>query len=146
MIDLDTASRLVDGALEHARAHDMAPMTVAVLDARGCLVAFKMQDGSGLLRPQIAIGKAWGALGMGLGTRALAVRATERPSFFAALAALAPEGRMVPVPGGVLIRLADGELLGAAGASGDLSDNDEACLVAAIEAVGLRADPGDPDG
>ena len=141
VLTLLQASRIVDEALAHARRHNFAPLTVAVLDARGCLVALKMEDGSSLLRPDIATGKAWGALGMGFGTRSLAARAEKSPSFFAALASLAG-GRIVPVPGGVLIRSAEGEVIGAAGASGDNSDNDEASLIAGIEAAGLHADPG----
>ncbi len=144
MLTLLQASRIVDEALAYARRHNFAPLTVAVLDARGCLVALKMEDGSSLLRPEIATGKAWGALGMGVGTRALAARAPKSPTFFTALASLAG-GRIVPVPGGVLIRSAEGEIIGAAGASGDNSDNDEASLVAGIEAAGLRADTGEPN-
>jgi uncharacterized protein GlcG (DUF336 family) len=135
------ASRIVDEALAYARRNQLAPMTVAVLDARGCVVALKMEDGSGLLRPEIATGKGWGALGMGFGTRTLAARAEQVPSFFGALASLAG-GRVLPVPGGVLIRSEDGAVIGAAGASGDLSDKDEASAIAGIEAAGLRADPG----
>ena len=75
MLTLSQASSIVDHALAYARAHDLAPMTIAALDARGCLVALKMEDGSGLMRPDIAAGKAWGALGMGFGTRNLAGRA-----------------------------------------------------------------------
>ena len=141
MLTLLQASRIVDEALAYARLHNFAPITVAVLDARGCVVALKMEDGSSILRPDIAAGKAWGALGMGFGTRGLAARAEKNPSFFAALASLAG-GRVVPVPGGVLIRSAEGEIIGAAGASGDISDNDEACLIAGVEAAGLHADPG----
>jgi uncharacterized protein GlcG (DUF336 family) len=145
VVTLLQASRIVDEALAYARRHQFAPVTVTVLDARGCVVALKMEDGSSLLRPEIAIGKAWSALGMGAGTRNLAARAQKFPSFFGALASLAG-GQMVPAPGGVLIRSDGGEVIGAAGASGDNSDNDEACLVAGIEASGLRADPGDPQG
>jgi uncharacterized protein GlcG (DUF336 family) len=144
MLNLLQASRIVDEALAYARRHQLAPITVAVLDARGCVVALKMEDGSSLLRPEIAAGKGWSALGMGFGTRTLAARAAKAPSFFGALASLA-EGRMLPVPGGVLIRSDEGEVIGAAGASGDVSDKDEACVVAGIEAAGLRADPGDSD-
>lgn len=144
MLTLLQASRIVDEALAYARRHTFAPLTVAVLDARGCVVVLKMEDGSSLLRPEIATGKAWSALGMGAGTRNLAARAQRAPSFFAALASLAG-GRMVPAPGSVLIRSDGGEIIGAAGASGDNSDNDEASLVAGIEAAGLRADPGAPD-
>jgi uncharacterized protein GlcG (DUF336 family) len=142
MLTLVQASRIVDEALAYARSHNFAPLTVAVLDARGCLVAFKMEDSSSLLRPEIATGKAWGALGMGIGSRALAARTKTSPGFFTALVSLAG-GRLVPVPGGVLIRSQEGEIIGAAGASGDNSDNDEASLVAAIEAAGLRADTGE---
>jgi uncharacterized protein GlcG (DUF336 family) len=141
MIKLPASSLIVDNALTYARSHKLAPLTVAVLDARGCTIALKAEDGSSLLRPEIAQGKAWGALGMGVGTRSLASRAEKLPAFFNTLAALSG-GRIVPVPGGVLIRSSEGEVLGACGASGDTADNDEACVVAAIESAGFIADPG----
>ena len=143
MISLSQASRIVDAALSRARDDSFDPMTIAVLDARGCLVALKMEDGSSLLRPEIAGGKAWSALAMGFGTRNLASRAEKLPAFFGALASLA-DGRMLTVPGGVLIRDDAGNVIGAAGASGDIADNDEACVLAGIEAAGLSADPGTP--
>jgi uncharacterized protein GlcG (DUF336 family) len=115
-----------------------------VLDSGGHLVAFKREDKSGLLRFDIAFGKAWGALGMGFGSRTLAARAGKTPMFITALAAVSA-GRMVPVPGGVLIRNAAGDLLGAVGISGDTSERDEMCALAGIEAAGLRADPGSSD-
>jgi uncharacterized protein GlcG (DUF336 family) len=138
MITLLEASAIVDASLGHAREQGLAPMTVAVLDARGCTVCLKVEDGSSLLRPEIASGKAWSALGMGFGTR---TRAANLPSFFGALAALA-DGRVLPVPGGVLIRSGDGQIVGAGGASGDVADEDEACLVAGITATGYTPDPG----
>ncbi|MDB6091858.1 MAG: hypothetical protein JWN85_4642 [Gammaproteobacteria bacterium] len=141
MIKLLAASLIVDNALAYARSHKFAPLTVAVLDARGCTVMLKAEDGCSLLRPEIAQGKAWGALGMGFGTRALASRAEKLPAFFNALAALSG-GRIVPVPGGVLILSSERELLGACGASGDHADNDEACVIAGIESAGLLAEPG----
>jgi len=141
MIKLLASSLIVDNALAYARSHKLAPLTVAVLDARGCTIALKAEDGSSLLRPEIAQGKAWGALGMGVGTRSLASRAEKLPAFFNTLAALSG-GRIVPVPGGVLILSSEREVLGACGASGDTADNDEACIVAAIESAGLIADPG----
>src|ERR1700688_1691412 len=141
MIKLFASSSIVDNALAYARAHKLAPLTVAVLDPRGCTIALKAEDGSSLLRPEIAQGKAWGALGMGIGTRTLASRAEKLPAFFNTLAALSG-GRIVPVPGGVLIRSSQGEVIGACGASGDTGDNDEACVVAAIESAGFIADPG----
>jgi uncharacterized protein GlcG (DUF336 family) len=144
MISLAQASTIVDAALRKGRELDCAPLTVAVLDSGGHLVAFKREDKSGLLRFDIAFGKAWGALGMGFGSRTLAARAGKTPMFFTALAAVSG-GRMVPVPGGVLIRDAAGDLLGAAGISGDTSERDETCALAGIEAAGLRADPGSSD-
>ncbi len=141
MIGLTQAVTIVEKALQHARSSKLAPMTVAVLDARGCVVALQMEDGSSLLRPEIASGKAWSALGMGFGTRNLAGRAQNLPSFFGALASLA-DGRVLPVPGGVLIRSKEGAVIGSAGASGDVADNDEACVVAGIEAAGFTPDPG----
>ena len=141
MISLSDASRVVDHALKSAREMNLPPMTVAVLDARGCLVSFKMEDGSSLLREQIARAKAWSALGMGMGTRTLMSRAAHHPSFFVALSSLA-EGSTVPVPGGVLIRSQHGTVVGAVGVSGDIPDKDEACAVAGILSVDLVADPG----
>jgi uncharacterized protein GlcG (DUF336 family) len=141
MISLAQASTIVDAALRKGRELNCAPLTVAALDSGGHLVAFKREDKSGLLRFDIAFGKAWGALGMGFGSRTLAARAGKTPMFFTALAAVSA-GRMVPVPGGVLIRNAAGELLGAVGISGDTSERDEMCALAGIEAAGLRADPG----
>jgi uncharacterized protein GlcG (DUF336 family) len=135
------ASKIVDLALEMGRERKCMPLTVAVLDAGGHLVALKREDDSGILRPGIAQAKAWGALGMGLGGRALAARAAAAPAFFAALTDISG-GRIAPVPGGVLVRDSDGHVVGAVGISGDHPDNDEACAIYAIESVGLKADGG----
>ncbi|HEV7445102.1 MAG TPA: heme-binding protein [Steroidobacteraceae bacterium] len=140
-LTLESAARIVDGALEHAKTLKLKPLTVAVLDAGGHLVAFKRQDRSGILRPDIAQGKAWGALGMGMGGRALAERAQQAPAFFVALAS-ASGGRVIPVPGGVLIKSATDEIIGAVGISGDHPEKDEACAIYSIELVGLVAQPG----
>jgi uncharacterized protein GlcG (DUF336 family) len=140
-VTLAQASTIVDVALKKARETNLAPLTVAVLDAGGHLVAFKREDESGILRFDIAFGKAWGALGMGFGSRTLAGRAAKTPQFFTMLAA-ASSGRIVTNPGGVLIRDGGGAIIGACGISGDTSDKDEMCAVAGIEAAGLKADPG----
>lgn len=140
-VSLAQASTIVDVALKKARDSNLAPLTVAVLDSGGHLVAFKREDKSGILRFDIAYGKAWGALGMGFGSRTLAGRAAKTPQFFTMLAA-ASHGRMVTNPGGVLIKDASGNIVGACGISGDTSDKDEMCAVAGIEAAGLKADPG----
>ena len=137
-VTLAQASTIVDTALKKGRETNCAQLTVAVLDAGGHLGAFKREDRSGILRYDIAYGKAWGALGMGFGTRELAERSTKNPIFFGALTTIA-QGRLVPVPGGVLIKDASGNVLGAVGVSGDTSDKDEVCAVAGIEAAWLKA-------
>jgi uncharacterized protein GlcG (DUF336 family) len=140
-VTLAQASTIVDAALKKGRETNCAPLTVAVLDAGGHLVAFKREDKSGILRFDIAFGKAWGALGMGFGSRTLAVRAANTPQFFTMLAA-ASGGRIISNPGGVLIKNGGGDVIGAVGISGDTSDKDEVCGIAGIEAAGLKADPG----
>lgn len=138
-VSLEQADIVARVALETARARNAQPLTVVVLDAGGHVVVARREDGSGIARFEIAFGKAWGALGMGISTRGLAARAAKMGTFFNALAAVT-DGRMVPVPGGVLIRDGANRIIGAVGISGDTSDVDEACAVAGIEAVGLVAD------
>jgi uncharacterized protein GlcG (DUF336 family) len=143
-ITLEQATTVVEAALRKGRETGCAPLAVAVLDDGGHLKAFAREDGAGIIRPQIAVGKAWGALGMGMGSRALARRVAEQPQqapFFAALNAMS-DGRVVPAPGGVLIRDGAGTLIGAVGISGDVSDKDEACALAGIEAAKLAGDTG----
>ena len=135
-ISLQEATAIVDNALAKGRELNLNPLTVVVLDAGGHLVALKREDNSGILRPQIAIGKAWGALALGMGSRAIFKRAQEQPYFVDAMSTMA-RGALVPVPGGVLINDGSGTLIGAVGVSGDTSDNDEICAVAGIAAAGL---------
>ena len=127
--------------MAQGREAGFKPLTVAVLDDGGYIKALLRDDGSSLLRERIAVAKAYGALGMGRSTRALADMGSERPLFVQSLTVLA-EGKLVPVPGGVLIKDANGELLGAVGVTGDTSDNDEDSAVHGIESVGLVADAG----
>jgi uncharacterized protein GlcG (DUF336 family) len=141
MIDLAHATMIVDKALEQGRAMGLPPLTVAVLDAAGCLVSFKREDGSSLLRPEIAQAKAYGALAMGIGSRAIAARAAVAPAFVSAVNALAG-GRIIPVPGGVLIRSSSKAIIGAVGITGAISEQDEACAAAGIAAAGYTADTG----
>jgi uncharacterized protein GlcG (DUF336 family) len=141
MIDLAKATIIVDKALEQGRTLGLPPLTVAVLDAAGCLVSFKREDGSSLLRPEIAQAKAYGALALGIGSRAIAARAAAAPAFVSAVNALAG-GRLIPVPGGVLIRSSAKAVIGAVGITGAVSEQDEACAVAGIVAAGFAADTG----
>jgi uncharacterized protein GlcG (DUF336 family) len=140
-LTLILADRMVDEALREGARQGFQPLCVAVLDAGGHLLALKRDERASLLRPQIANGKASSVLGMGFGGRELARRAERMPAFFGALSDLAG-GNMVPVPGGVLIRDDAGDIVGAIGISGDTSDNDEHCALAAVAAVGLVADAG----
>ena len=131
-LTLAKAQTIITAALEHAREKSLAPMAVVVLDARGVLKAYAAEDGTALRRADIAIGKAQGALSMGVGE--------ERPHFIAAVTQ-AVGGSLIPVPGGVLIRGYDRSIIGAVGVTGDSSDNDEGAGLAGLAAAGLTADP-----
>jgi uncharacterized protein GlcG (DUF336 family) len=137
------AERIIEECLTAGAAAKLLPLTVAVLDAGGHLIAFKRQDGSGIARGDIAIGKAWGALGMGISSRTIRDRLRERPAFQSAIAA-ATGGRFIPVPGGVLILDAAGEAIGAVGISGDASDKDEYAAVTGARAAGFATHPAAP--
>lgn len=140
-ITLAQAATLVDAALAKGRELKLAPLTVVVLDPGGHMVALKREDRSGILRVEIATGKAYGSLGMGFGSREWAERAAKTPMFVNAAAAVS-QGRMLPVPGGVLIIDKTGAVTGAVGISGDLSDKDEECALAGISAIGLKGQTG----
>lgn len=140
-LTLDVARKILDASLAKVIEMKFKPMVITVLDARGCVKATIAQDGTSLMRGEVAHGKAYGALAMGLGSRALLKRAEEQPFFIDAVNTMA-RGALIPVPGGVLIHDASGSLLGAIGISGDTSDNDEIAAVAGIEAAGLKASTG----
>ncbi len=139
-LTLDLARKMLDAALAKGVEKKLKPLAIMVLDARGCVKASAAQDGTSLMRGDIAHGKAYGALALGMGSRALFQRAQEQAYFVSSVNTLA-QGRMVPVPGGVLIQNGS-VLLGAVGVSGDTSDNDEICAIAGIEAAGLKANAG----
>lgn len=141
-LDLIIATAIASHAIRIARESSFKPMATAVLDAAGHPLAVLRDEHASFLRPQIATGKARGCLGMGFGGRELARRAQAMPTFFDAINSLT-SGEVIPVAGGVLIRNSVGQILGAIGLSGDISDNDEQCAVQAIELVGLVADTGD---
>ena len=137
-ISLAQSNQITIATLAKGRELGLKPLTVAVLDAGGHLIALQREDGSSNLRPQLAIGKASGALALGLSSRKIAEMAAERPTFVASLTTLAPQG-LVPAAGGVLVVDDGGAVIGAVGVTGDLSDNDEACAIAGIAAAGLKA-------
>ncbi len=143
-VSLSQAQEMITAALAKGRQKNLLPLVVAVLDTGGHLKAYSREDGAGILRYQIASAKAWGALGMGIGSRALGERAKKggQDAAFMNAAGAASNGRLIPGPGGVLIRDAEDRIIGAVGISGDTGDNDELCAIAGIEAIGLRPDPG----
>jgi uncharacterized protein GlcG (DUF336 family) len=140
-VNIQVARQLIAAARESGSRRGLKPLSVVVLDAGGQVRAFEREDGASNARFEIAFGKANGALALGVGSRALMARAEQQPYFIAAATA-AVGGALVPVPGGVLVQTADGEVIGAVGITGDSSDNDEAAAVDAIEAVGLVAATG----
>ena len=141
VLNLQTATAISARALAVGREISAAPLTVAVLDAGGHLISLQREDGASLLRPQIAIGKAWGAMALGKDSRLIAADAQQRPAFIGAVNNLA-DGKLVPAAGGVLIRNEQGEVIGAVGITGDTSDIDEQCAISALESLGLTADAG----
>lgn len=140
-LSLDIARKVLDAALAASVEKKLKPLVICVLDARGCVKALAAQDGTSLMRGEIAHGKAYGALALGMGSRAIFTRAQEQAYFIGAVNTLA-QGRVIPVPGGALFHDASGALLGAIGISGDTSDNDESCALAALDAVGLKGSTG----
>jgi len=140
-LTLAKADLIAEGTLRAGQAKGASPLTVVVLDAGGHIVVAKRSDGSGILRVEIALGKAYGALGFGLPSRTLNQRAKDNPNFFGAVAA-ASGGRMIPNAGGVLLRDDAGIIVGAVGVSGDTPDVDEECALAGIAETDLVADNG----
>lgn len=141
-LTLQQANTIIERAIETARQANAPPIAVVVLDDAGHVKAVQREDGASMFRVDAGLGKAWGAVAMDEGSRGLAKRAKANPGFFNALA-VASGGRLLPNPGGVLIRNRDGDILGAVGISGDKGPNDEVFAVAGIEAAGLVADPGE---
>ena len=140
-LTLATAQAIVDGALADARTRSARPLAVIVLDAGARPIAFAREDGASLFRFDIARAKAIGALGMGDDTRAIAERAKGNPVFYQSVTAVVG-GEIAFSPGGVLVRSASGEVIGAVGISGDTGDCDEECAIAGLHAAGLRPETG----
>ena len=138
-LTLAQANQILTTALAKSREAGYKPMGIAVLDEAGNLKAFAREDGASMFRFDVAQGKAWAAVAMGASSRALAKRAKDNPNFFITLAATA-QGKFLPQTGGVLIRDASGQILGAAGASGGTGEEDETACAHGIEQAGLVPD------
>lgn len=137
-INLETANKIIEGTVAKARADERAPLGIAVLDAGGHIVAYSREDGATTLRFDVARGKAAGAVSLGMNSRKFAEMAEARPVFVSSLSTLT-QGNIIPSAGGVLVKNAEGQVIGAVGVSGDLPDVDEACAIAGIEGAGLSA-------
>ncbi len=137
-ISLDQANAVIAAAFDKGRELALKPLSAAVMDAGGHLLAFQRQDGASTLRPQIACGKASSALALGVSSRKISDMAMERPSFIASLGAVSPHG-LIPAAGGIIVVDDDGVPTGAVGITGDTSDSDETCTLAGIAAAGLKA-------
>lgn len=140
-LTLEQANSIIAAAFSKAMELQLKPIAVSVFDAGGHLKAFQRQDGTSILRFEIASGKAFGALAVGTGSRWLHNQAKDRPHFLEGLSGVSG-GKIVPVPGGVVIKDASNEIIGAVGISGDTSDNDELAAIAGIETAGFNADAG----
>ena len=138
-LTLRKAKIIIRKALEKGKELGFKPLSVAVLDAGGHLIAFERSDGAAPGRVAIATGKAYGAVMLGMAGREQMVRAEHQAYFMQAVNG-ALLGQVVPVPGGVLIRDAKLNVVGAVGVTGDLSDNDEICAIAGAEATNLTAE------
>ncbi|HSW20784.1 MAG TPA: heme-binding protein [Ramlibacter sp.] len=138
-LTLAQAHTIIDSALKKSKAQGYKPMGITVLDAAGNLKAFASEDGASMFRFEIARAKAWGAVGMGVSSRKLAERAKDNPNFFVSLAATA-HGKFLPQTGAVVIKDAQGNLLGAVGASGGTGDEDELICMAGVQAAGLTSE------
>jgi uncharacterized protein GlcG (DUF336 family) len=137
-ISLEQASTIVAAAFGKGQELGLKPLSVAVLDAGAHVIALQRQDGASTLRPQIACGKAGGALALGVSSRKIGDTAGERPTFVGSLGPIAPHG-VIPAAGGVIVIDEQGLPIGAVGVTGDTSDNDEVCALAGIAAAGLKA-------
>lgn len=137
-IRLEQANTIIAAAFAHGKTMNLKPLACVVTDAGGHVIAFQRQDGTSYMRLEIALGKASGALALGVNSRRVAEMAQERPVFITNLGKLAPGG-LVPAAGGVIVKDDHGTAIGAVGVTGDTSDNDEACALAAIARAGLKA-------
>lgn len=139
-ISLATAKTITDGVRAAAKEYGLKPLTVVVLDPGGHVVSVEREDGSSNNRFEVAFGKAYGALALGMGSRSLKARAEQQPYFISAVAA-AIGGKLIPVPGGVLVKDETGTIVGCVGVSGDTSDNDELAAISGIKAASLVPQP-----
>jgi uncharacterized protein GlcG (DUF336 family) len=140
VITLRKCRTIIRKALEKGRELELKPLSAIVLDAGGHVLAFEREDGASPGRFQIALGKAYGSVMLGMGGRAQMARAEDQAYFIAAVNG-AYGGKLIPVPGGVLVRDKTGAVIGAVGVTGDTSENDVLAALAGIESAGFTGEP-----
>ena len=138
-ISLSKANKIISEVFKKGAAEGLKPLAAVVLDSGGHMKAAQRQDGASIMRVDIAEGKAYGTIAVGMGTRWLNAQAETRPHFLEGLSNVSG-GKIVAVPGGVLVKDKKGAIIGAVGVTGDTSDNDEVAAIAGIEAVGFVAE------
>ncbi len=138
-ITLSQAEKIIDVVLARARALACRPIAVVVVEPGAIVKAFKKEDGSAMLRFEMAMGKAYAALALGRSSSLVRVRTEQRPLFMDFLFK-ASEDKIFAEGGGMLIRAADGELLGAVGVTGDTQEQDELLAAHGIRGAGLKTD------
>ncbi|HEY7067512.1 MAG TPA: heme-binding protein [Chloroflexota bacterium] len=139
MIKLEQAEAILDAILRRARELHCRPMSAVVVEPGGPVKAFKKEDGASMMRFEMAFGKAYAALALGRSSMLVRLRAEERPMFMDYLIR-ASDGRLFPEGGGVLIRDAAGEVIGAVGVTGDVQERDEELAIYGVRAAGLKTD------
>jgi len=138
-LTLAQANTIITAALTHAREQKFPPLAVVVLDDSGNTIAAQRDDGASMFRIDVGTGKAWAAVSFGLSSRTVHERGVANPVFFTSMAS-ASHGKFIPQPGAVLIKDADGTILGACGASGAHADQDEAACAAGVLKAGFRTE------
>ena len=138
-LSLQQAEAVIDAILRRARELECRPMSVVVVEPGAIVKAFKKEDGSAMMRFEMALGKAYAALALGRSSSLVRLRTEQRPLFMDFLFK-ASQDRIFAEGGGMLIRAADGELLGAVGVTGDTQEKDEELAAHGIRAAGLKTD------
>ena len=139
LVTLDQSERIIDAVLARGRELRCRPLSVVVVELGAKVKAFKKEDGSAMMRFEMAMGKAFAALALGRSSSLVRMRTEERPLFMSYVNA-ASDGQIFAEGGGMLIRDASGEVIGAVGVTGDTQERDEELAAHGIRAAGLKTD------
>ena len=139
MISLEQSNRIIEAVFARGRELGCRPLSVVVVEPGAKVKAFQKEDGSAMMRFEMAYGKAYAALALGRSSSLVRVRTEERPLFMQYLIR-ASDDQIFPEGGGMLIRDKDGEVIGAVGVTGDIQERDEELAAHGINAAGLKTD------